>query len=86
MSELVKFIKMEFVKNSSPESLVDLLDKQEKEITVLKEREKKLVEVLNDIAKTDLSDSVDHLWLSKWRNETKERAREVLKELGVTDV
>lgn len=35
----------------------------------------------DDIAKTDLADSVDHLWLNKWRNETKEKARQALEKL-----
>ena len=42
---------------------------------------KTLEEVVADIAKTDLADSVDHLWLSKWRNETKEKARQALEKL-----
>jgi len=53
------------------------------EIRTLKDREAKLIEALRDIAKTDVTNSVDSLWLSKWRNETKIKADEVLKQMGI---
>lgn len=46
------------------------------------DREKILREVLESIAKTDISEKApDHLWLNKWRNDTKEKASQALKQI-----
>ena len=52
---------------------------QRKEIEKLQEQNKILREALELISETDISSSApDLLWLNRWRNNTKERAREVL--------
>lgn len=56
-----------------------LLDEVEK----LQEQNKIFKEALELISETDISSSVpDMLWLNRWRNNTKERAREALAKVG----
>lgn len=69
--------------NNMSELLLDKIHYLNEKIEKLQESNRILKEALEKISETDITDRPpDMPWLTKWRNNTKERAREALKKVG----
>jgi len=61
----------------------EIITRLEEQVESLQKQNKLMRECLERVSETDISDKApDSLWLSKWRNDTKELAKGVLKQIG----